>query len=314
MSTSKVGGSVPRRGVGSAALEKFGGVPVGGVSDLDGRLVGVLDRITERDRMLCRLLDDHRVLTSAQVADVGFTGIRRAQTRLTELYAMGVLSRFCNRTGGNPSPFHWVLGPLGAALIAAEAQIDVDALRWRKNLVHDLAVSQRLGHLEGLNGFFTSLMGTARTEPDCRLDQWWSERRCAREWGEVVRPDGYGVWIQERSTLPFLLEHDNGTERLERLAAKLDGYAKLDRASGHRTWVLFSFPSLRREREARRVLTHRSVVVATCARAVDPKSVDFKPAGPVWLPIASNGPRVRLIELAGTLDAMIADAATSGTL
>jgi hypothetical protein len=312
MSASKVGGSVPRKGLGSAASESVAGVPVGGVSDLDRRLVGVLGRLTERDRMLCRLLDDHRVLTSAQVADVGFTGIRRAQTRLAELCAMGVLSRFRNRTGGNPSPFHWVLGPLGAALIAAEAQIDPDALGWRKNLVHDLAVSQRLGHLEGLNGFFTSLMGSARTEPDCHLDQWWSERRCAREWGEVVRPDGYGVWVQESSTLPFLLEHDNGTERLERLAAKLDGYAKLDKASGHRTWVLFSFPSPRREREARRVLAHRSVVVATCARVADSKADEFRPVGPVWLPIGSNGPRLRLIELAGALDVLTADAAAIG--
>jgi hypothetical protein len=314
MSASKVGGGVPAGGVPVGGVP-VGGVPVGGVSDLDRRLVGVLGRLTERDRMLCRLLDDHRVLTSAQVADVGFTGIRRAQTRLSELCAMGVLSRFRNRTGGNPSPFHWVLGPLGAALIAAEAQIDPEALGWRKNLVHDLAISQRLGHLEGLNGFFTSLMRTARTEPDCHLDQWWSERRCAREWGEVVRPDGYGVWIQERSTLPFLLEHDNATERLQRLSAKLDGYAKLDRASGHRTWVLFSFPSPRREREARSVLTHRSVVVATCARtdnshADASKTADFKPAGPVWLPIGSNGPRLRLIELSGALDAMIAHAST----
>jgi hypothetical protein len=304
-----------------------------GWTDLDRRLLGVLGRITERDRVLCRLLDDHRVLTSAQVADVGFSGLRRAQTRLAELYAMDVLSRFRNRSGGNPSPFHWVLGPLGAALVAAEAQLDPSQLGWRKNLVHDLAVSQRLSHLEGLNGFFTSLMRSARLEPDCHLEEWWSERRCGREWGEVVRPDGYGVWIQERSILPFLLEHDNGTERLERLAAKLDGYATLDRATGQRTWVLFSFPSPRREREARRVLHHRSVVVATCARTVDSKAVDsktvvskavdsksggsqaaaFTPVGPVWLPVTSNGPRLRLIELAGALDAMIADAANLGS-
>jgi hypothetical protein len=307
MSASRVGGAgplkngaplknaVPNSGPGRHPSQSYGEALGGrqGWWDLDRRLLAVLGRITERDRLLCRLLDDHRVLTSAQVADVGFTGERRARTRLAELYAMDVLDRFRSRTGGNPSPLHWVLGPLGAALIAAESEVDVADLGWRKNLIHDLAASQRLGHLEGINGFFTALMRSARTESDCHLEEWWSERRCAREWGEVVRPDAYGVWSEGRSSLPFLFEYDNGTERLSRLAIKLDGYAKLDVASGHSNWVLFSFPGPRREREARRVLGHRSVVVATSSR-----SDEVRPDKDVWLPVDSNGPRLRLIQLA----------------
>jgi hypothetical protein len=259
-------------------------------------LLSILGRLTERDRLLCRLLDDHRVLTSAQVADVGFTGERRARTRLAELYAMDVLDRFRNRTGGNPRPFHWVLGPLGLALVAAEGGVDVDELRWRKSLVRDLAVSQRLGHLEGLNGFFTALMRSARSRPNCQLEQWWSERRCAATWGTAVRPDGFGVWSEAGSSLPFMFEFDNATERLERLGSKLDGYAALDRATGHSNLVLFSFPSPRREREARRVLVHRSVLVATSFR-----TVGVAPDQAVWLPVGGNGERQRLADLAGLL-------------
>jgi hypothetical protein len=199
------------------------------------------------------------------------------------------------RTMGNPGPFHWLLGPLGAALVAAEAGIDVSDLDWRAGLVNDLAASQRLGHLTGINGFFTSLMRSEPTAHDGRLEDWWSERRCAREWGEVIRPDGFGVWIGSGgSYLPFLLEHDNGTERLARLAAKLDGYDAFDTATGHTNWVLFSFPSVRREREARKVLVHPTVLVATAAR-----TIGFAPAEAVWLPIKSDGPQLRLIELAG---------------
>ncbi|MDR3648347.1 MAG: replication-relaxation family protein, partial [Acidimicrobiales bacterium] len=61
----------------------------------------MLGRSTERDRQLCRLLEDHRVLTTAQVTDVGFAGERRARTRLSELYALDVLDRFRPRTAAN---------------------------------------------------------------------------------------------------------------------------------------------------------------------------------------------------------------------
>ncbi len=266
-----------------------------GWRDLDSRLLPVLGRLTERDRHLCRLLDDHRVLTSSQVADICFTGERRARMRLAELYALDVLDRFRPRHGGSPVPFHWVLGPLGAALIAAQHGVEVADVAWRRHLAGELAASQRLAHLVGTNGFFCALCRAARTRTGCRLEEWWSERRCAAEWGEVVRPDGYGVWTEHGTSLPFLVEYDNGTERLERLGRKLDGYARLAQAAGHPNWVLFSFPSPRREAEARRVLRHPVVPVATTARAGY-----GAPDGPAWLPTSSTDTaRVRLVELAG---------------
>ncbi len=268
-----------------------------GWRDLDARLLAVLGRLTERDRRLCLLLDDHRVLTSSQVADVCFTGERRARMRLSELHALDVLDRFRPRRGGSPVPFHWVLGPLGAALVAAEHGVEVADLAWRRHLVHDLAASQRLAHLVGTNGFFCGLSRSARTRPGCALPVWWSERRCAAEWGEVVRPDGYGIWSEDATSLPFLLEYDNGTERLERLARKLDGYARLAAEAGHPNWVLFSFPSPRRETEARRVLDHPTVPVATTARP-SRTSPGAAPDGAVWLPVANSGPRLHLAQLA----------------
>jgi len=152
---------------------------------------------------------------------------------------------------------------------------------------------QRLAHLVGCNGFFTALLRAARTWPGCALEQWWSKRRCAREWGEVVRPDGYGTWTEQRTSLPFLVEHTNGTERLDRLALKLDGYARLAAEAGHPNWVLFTFAGPRREAESRRVLAHPVVPVATSARSpgVTPESV-------VWLPVTMAGRCLRLAQLA----------------
>jgi hypothetical protein len=254
-----------------------------GWRDVDARLLAVVGRLTERDRTICRLLDDHRVLTTPQVADVGFTGERRARMRLAELYALDVLDRFRPQTWGSPTPFHWVLGPLGAALVAAETGADLSDLSWRRTLAHDLAASQRLAHLVGLNGFFCGLLRSARTRPGCALCEWWSERRCAREWGEVVRPDGYGIWTEHGTALPFLVEYDNGSEPLDRLAAKLPGYARLAAAAGHPNWVLFSFGSPRRERDARRALLHRDVPVATAWR-----QPGTAPDAAIWLPVDAD--------------------------
>jgi hypothetical protein len=206
--------------------------------------------------------------------------------RLAELYALDIVDRFRPQSWGSPAPFHWVLGPLDAALVAAETGVDLSDLSWRRTLAHDLAASQRLAHLVGLNGFFTGLLRSARTRPGCYLVEWWSERRCAREWGEVVRPDGYGIWTEHGTALPFLVEYDNGTEPLDRLAAKLSGYARLAAAAGHPNWVLFSFPSTRRERDARRVLNHPGVPVATAWRPPG-----TTPDAAIWLPVRAETPR-----------------------
>jgi hypothetical protein len=287
-------------GASSASSSRAHAAPSGsalagrrGWRDVDARLLDVVGRLTERDRRICRLLDDHRVLTTAQIADVGFTGERRARMRLGELYALDILDRFRPQAWGNPAPFHWTLGPLGAALVAAEAGVDRSALSWRRSLAHDLAASQRLAHLVGLNGFFCALLRSARTRPGCWLDEWWSERRCAAEWGEVVRPDGYGIWTEADASLPFLVEYDNGTEQLARLADKLPGYVRLADAAGHPNWVLVSFPSPRREHEARRVLAQRGVPVATASRAPG-----TAPDSAIWLPASSPGTsRLRLTQL-----------------
>ncbi len=62
-----------------------------------------------------------------------------------------------------------------------------------------------------------------------------------------------------------MVEVDRGTETLARLAAKLTGYAELVRATGWSPQVCFWFPGPGREAEARRVLAHSDVAIATGA-------------------------------------------------
>jgi hypothetical protein len=59
----------------------------------DHYLLRVASRLTDRDRVLTRLLHEHRVFTSAQVHDISFDSYRRAQEWLEVLYALGARSR-----------------------------------------------------------------------------------------------------------------------------------------------------------------------------------------------------------------------------
>jgi hypothetical protein len=270
--------------------ERGGGA--GSRSTRESRLLELAGRITERDREICGLLYEHRVLTTSQVADIGFSTLHKAQERLVVLQRLEVVDRFRPRSWSASAPFHYVLGPAGAAIIAADREMTVVQLGWRRDVGAALASSNRLGHLVGCNGFFTGLIRASRSSRDTALGEWWSERRCAAAWGEVVRPDGYGVWVEAGWRLPFLLEFDLASERLGRLEAKLAGYATLARAAGHPTWVLFTFPAMGRERAARGVLAHPLVPVAT---AVIPPGLAAN--GALWLPVGKAERRCRLVEL-----------------
>jgi hypothetical protein len=257
-------------------------------------------RLTPRDRLLCQVLFDHKVLTTEQVTDLCFANLTTARHRLTELYELRVLDRFRPFRPVGSDPYHYVLDTLGADVVAADRGIEVPRPGLHHSRALALADSQRLAHLLGVNGLFCSLAAWARSVEDGELAEWWSERRCAAEWGEVVCPDGFGALRHRGVVAEFFVEVDRGTETLARLAGKLTGYAELVRATGWSPWVCFWFPSPRREAEARTVLAHPEVAVATGAGGLG-TGMGGGPGGAVWLPVGSTGPRRHLIDLtAGT--------------
>lgn len=250
--------------------------------------------------MLCQVLFDHRVLTTGQIVDLCFDNVTTARHRLTELYRMGVVDRLRHFRPVGSDPYHYVLDALGIEVVAADRGIEVARPGLHHTRALALADSQRLGHLLGTNSVFCSLTRWARSESDAELAEWWSERRCMAEWGEVVRPDGFGVLRQgstvaKLTVVEFFLEYDGATETLGRLSAKLAGYADLVHATGWSPWVCFWFPSSRREAEARKVLVHPDLAVVTGA-----VGLGDDPGGEAWLQVGSTGPRCRLIDLAAT--------------
>jgi len=257
--------------------------------------VAVAPRLTPRDRALCGMLFDHRVLTTDQVDDLCFANVTTARHRLAQLYRMRVLDRFRPFRPTGSAPWHWVLDTVGVEVVATDRGIEVPRPTAHHARALALADSQRLAHLLGVNGLFCSLACWARSEEDAELAEWWPERRCVAEWGQVVRPDAFGVVRQGDQVVEFFVEYDAGTETLARLAAKLDGYADLVGATGWSPWVAFWFPSPRREAEARKILNNPTVPVVTAADGLGAGA-----GGAAWLPLGSEGPRRHLAELAST--------------
>ena len=272
--------------------------------------------LTERDRWLVRLVGEHRVLTTGQLAALGFGNITTARHRLAVLVHLGLLRRFRPHPPTGSAPWHYVLGPVGAALLGVE---DRDEHKWapqaRADRQRGLERSPRLSHMTGRNQFFAALAAHARQHGG-QLRAWRNETQAAAHavgdllvggiWDRLPRPDGAGTWVEDAREVSFLLEYDLGTEHLSVLAGKLDGYALLAsvlaEAGQAAPLLLFCFGSPRREQGARRALAacRDSAAVRIATTAIDPYVTS--PAGPVWLPLSGHtGRQVRLIDLGQAL-------------
>jgi hypothetical protein len=263
--------SSPRRG-GASALDIFG-------------------RLTERDRLLCRVLWEHRVLTTEQVCDLCFTSLVSTQHRLVALFRLGVLDRFRSLRPTGSESWRYSLGPIGAALVAAERGIEAPRSSVLRDRVVALAAGQRTNHTLGVNGFFCALHRAARDRAGAEVVAWWSERRCAAEWGELVRPDAYGIWEQDGQRAEFFLEYDTGSEPLPRVAGKLAGYRDLAEADGTARPVLFWLAQPGREPGLRKALSDTALPVATAVAGTG------NPADAIWLPVGEEAPRRSLAQL-----------------
>ncbi|QNP75005.1 replication-relaxation family protein [Streptomyces roseirectus] len=213
------------------------------------------ERLTERDRWIARMLHEHRVLTTAQLAEIAFTSARAANQRLLQLHKWRLVDRFQPFLTYGSAPMHYVLDVAGAAVLAYEDGLDPRDLNYRHDRALGIAHSLHLAHTVGTNAFFTHLIAASR-RPDAtgRLTAWWSEARCRRHFGDIVIPDGYGRWQEGDTVLEWFLEYDLATERPDRVAAKLPRYHRLAATTGITTPILVHLPTTRREARVRHAL------------------------------------------------------------
>jgi len=270
-------------------------------------------RLTERDRYLVRVVAEHRVLTTDQLAALAFDSTITARHRLGALAGLGALKRFRPHRPTGSAPWHYLLGPLGAVLLGAE---DRDDGKWlpqvRAGRQVALQRSQRLAHMIGTNWFFVVLAAHARQGAG-ELRTWLTESHTAELFyqypislsalASLPQPDGAGVWADGGREIAFMLEYDTGSEHLSQLAGKLDSYARLaDVLSRYHQQVpmlLFCFLTSCREQTARRALAASadSLGLRIATAAIDPRVTC--PAGQVWMPLHGPSRQVPLIDLDG---------------
>jgi hypothetical protein len=215
------------------------GARTGAASKDEAALLEASAHLTERDRELVRLVGEHRVLTTGQLAAIGFANLTTARHRLSVLVRLRLLRRFRPHPSTGSAPWHYVLGPVGAALLGTE---DRDDKKWAPQVSADrqlgLERSQRLGHMTGRNQFFVALVAHARQHGG-ELAEWLNETQAAAHalgdllvapgtWDRLPRPGGAGTWAADppSAVLPAGVR-DTGTEHLPVLSGKLDGYALL---------------------------------------------------------------------------------------
>ena len=285
----------------------------------DELVLAAAAHLTSRDRQLVRAVGEHRVLTTCQLAALGFGSVITARHRLAVLVQIGVLRRFRPHRETGSAPWHYLLGPVGAVLLGAE---DADEKRWLAAVRTDrqlaLERSQRLAHLVGVNWFFAALAAGARSAgPGAELLLWlneaatagWLQGRAAARlaWEGPPRPDALGCWAEHGQQVTFMLEYDTGSEHLPQLAGKLAGYSRLARAMADVEQLcpalLFCFAGPRREQAARHALASAGEATALriATTGLDPEHAS--PAGPVWLPLLPGwaGGRVALCALDAAL-------------
>lgn len=299
------------------------------------RFRDLMGRLTARDRWLLAMLAEHGVLTTSQLLRLGWaTGRRRAQNRTRALHQDGVVDRFrpVRPRGEGSAPWHFVLGPHGAAALAAETGHTTAEIGYRGR-TRALAIAHRmtLAHDVAANDLLCDLAAN----PEIALHQWWSAARCGRCFGHHVRPDAYltlttpppprtrteigsgaGIGVGA-GWWEMFLEYDTGTESLTRLAAKLRGYFDLAAATGIVTAVGIWIARPGREPGARRALTdalralprpelvpvltatpHTALRQPAGAAATATTTATAAAAGRVWLPVPPPGRAVERVSLA----------------
>jgi protein involved in plasmid replication-relaxation len=302
----------------------------------DRHLAALATRLTPRDLWLLAMLYEHQVLTTHAIARIAFSSDHRARRRLLQLHRWDVLERFAPRLPVGAAPMHYVLGPAGAAVLAAHHDLPTRALGYRRDEALAIAHHHTLAHTVAVNDLFAHLIHhTLANRPPFPgsgvgaggavwLDCWWSEARCRRHL-DYVRPDAYARFTTPAPSggrvlmFEWFLELDFATSTLDTLAGKLDRYAHLAAATRPRP-ILIWLPTPAREAHARQRLTRAlqtvgpglvPVATSTAAIAALPRpdlathgdsaaGMAPGPADQVWLPlpVPPGTGRIGLAELA----------------
>jgi Replication-relaxation len=248
------------------------------------QLTAMAGRLTAGDWQVCRLLADHLVLTTGLLAVLVDAPPRTLQQRLTTLTSMRVVDRFRPHQplGAGSAPYHYLLGEVGAAVLATDPSMDRPS--WDPAGLAGVAYGNgRLTHLLAINTVLAQLTHTARHQPGTRLLCWWSAGRCQGRWGRLISPDAYARWQDSEGEVDFFLHQHPARPPADQPTLRLEGYNDLAVATGITTPVLVYADDPDQEAQLRDQLAGQRLLVpvATSNPACGP------PTEAVWQPTSS---------------------------
>ena len=194
--------------------------------------------LTDRDICVLDFLARYRELRREQLQRALFPSLATANKRLRWLYQQGLVGRTFLPVLHGSSQAVYALERKGAERLAAQRQVDPDALEWRSSrterspffLEHRLAINDvRLAFELTAQKAAHSLAW--QPEPAChhRFPVWDPEKRQERRF--FLGPDAYARTTGPDGAVAFFLEVDRGTEGHRRLVDKVQTYLSLS-ASG----------------------------------------------------------------------------------
>lgn len=188
-------------------------------------------RLWERDADIAAVVYDHGVLNTSEIWTLFFNIDNKgssARRRLAQLTDMGVLVNYVpprlvrskKGTGKNApsngagkvvrgrSEYEYMLGPVGARMVAEERGVSLNALNWKR----DQFVNPKVrGHRLAVNAFFTTYARACKMSGGAyEFRDWIGERGCRERYGGLgnsygdtadVIPDGAAMLVRYPSAL-----------------------------------------------------------------------------------------------------------------
>lgn len=244
-------------------------------------VLAVIERLSETDRQVLRLVAEHEAMSTEQLAALCFPHPARvadAAVRLGYLATWALLVKYPHPgthpagtpaddlngrlPAGLPDPVsarwgdgqRWAfsLGQGGAYWAGVERILNRD--RWVEAWSRSFVPQQR-PHLRrrlALGDFFAALQLQAAGRADTGLDQWWGPARCADTSGGKTRPDAHGRWRYGRAAVPFWIYSDSVRQPTRTLITTVEKHLAVHAATAGRDVILLVMVNDHRERALHR--------------------------------------------------------------
>ena len=281
-------------------------------------VLAAIERLTDTDLHVLRLVAEHEVMSTEQLAALCFPNPARvadAAVRLDYLATRAMLVKFPHpgthpaglpadhlthrAPGGLPTPvparwgdgrrWAWSLGQGGAYWAGVERILNrerwVDA--WSRSFVP--LGRPHLRRRLALGDFFAALHHSADGRAYAGLDQWWGPARCADMSGGKTRPDAHGRWRYGTVTVPFWIYTDSVRQQTRAMMATVERHLSMRPATAERDLILLVMVNDNRER----MLHRRWLDIADGAALPPVATTSYRklrswPAAGIWRPLTGR--------------------------